>query len=103
MNETIVRHALRELILNENTSQYTKGEAIDELIRIERKDALSFVPTVHALWNASMQEFREHRATNNGGRIGTIKLVREKLGCGLSEALIIVKGIESHYDIHQHD
>ncbi len=97
MNETIVKFALRELILgNEDISYHTKKESLEELIRMEREEIRKeYSGTQAALWNASMAEFRTHRVSNSGGRIGTIKLVRERLQCGLSEALIIVKGIET--------
>jgi hypothetical protein len=97
MNETIVKHALRELIIyTPAATDYTKAEALDELLRMEREAIRKeYSGTQAALWNASMAEFRNHRASNSGGRIGTIKLIRERLQCGLSEALIIVKGIET--------
>ena len=95
MND-IVRFALRTLILSndESVSGYDKMLALDELLMMERKsaEANSNVPIQ---WHGCMAEFRTHRANNPGGRIGTIKLVRERIGCGLSEALIIVKGIET--------
>jgi len=97
MNETIVMHALQELILSVNyASENTRTEALTELIRIVREQERTISRGDKAIqWNASMAEFRNHRASNSGGRIGTIKLVRERIGCGLSEALIIVKGIET--------
>ena len=97
MNNT-VRFALREVIINEalNLSDFTRRDALDELIRQEREEVqeLNAKPNV---WNASMTEFREHRM--QGNRIATIKLIRERLSCGLSEALIICAGIESRFDI----
>jgi len=95
MNETIVMHALQELILSVNyASENTRTEALTELLRIVREQERTIQRGDKAIqWNASMQEFRQHRA--NHDRISTIKLVRGTIGCGLSEALIIVKGIET--------
>jgi len=103
MNETIVKHALRELIIyTPNATDYTRAEALDELLRMEReairKEQVAN-PATSTEWHERMNQFRAHRASNNGGRIGTIKLIREKLGCGLSDALIIVKGIETQDNI----
>jgi hypothetical protein len=98
MNETIVKFALREVILNENLnlSDFTRKEALDELIRRERREVLD-LNTRPVVWANHFAEFREHRMQND--RIPTIKLVREKLQCGLSEAMIIVRGIEARFDI----
>jgi len=94
----IIKHALRELIMNDMSSTYTRGEAIDALIRIEREEAVAEVPKTEAtLWCNHMHDFRTYR-TNNG-RIQTIKEIRRVLNVGLMEALIIVKGIESHDNI----
>jgi hypothetical protein len=94
---TIVKFALREVITNENLnlSVNTRNEALDELIQMERNEARNTGDSDPVRWHGHMQEFRQHRANNSGGRIGTIKLVRQVLNCGLSEALIIVKGIET--------
>jgi len=106
MNETIVKHALRELIIyTPAATEYTRAEALDELLRMEREairkeaketNAVHYVNNI-GKWNGNMQEFRQHRA--NHDRISTVKLVRERIGCGLSEALIIVKGIETQDNI----
>lgn len=98
---TIVKFALREIVINENLnlSLHTRNEALDELIRMERQEVRDeFSSTSAVQWNASMREFRTHRSKNN--RIDTIKFVRTAIGCGLSEALIIVKGIETQDGIN---
>jgi len=46
---------------------------------------------------AQMQEWREMREKQ--GRILTAKDIRAKLNIGLSEAMVICKGIETHYGI----
>lgn len=94
MNTTIVKFALREVILTENLnlSDFTRKEALDELIRMERAEVEA--QSTAEITGEQMRSFREHRKTHD--RIPTIKMVRSVLNCGLAEALIIVKGIESH-------
>lgn len=88
----IVKVALREFILDGSNPRELVSDALDELIAGNIVRVVDPNPIV-----SGMGEFREHRINN--GRIDTIKLVRSRLGCGLMEALIIVKGIESHFDI----
>jgi len=91
MNKNIVMQALRQLILNVDSMYVTndeRTEALNELLRIQRLGTIN-----HDL----MQYWRQFRTNND--RITTIKKIRTDLDCGLSEALIIVKGIESHDNI----
>ena len=91
MNKHIVCFALRRLILESGFSitDQDREDAITELIRIEREDANKVGFT-----GEQMRSFREYRKAND--RIPTIKEIRRVLNVGLAEALIIVKGIESH-------
>ena len=91
---TIVKFALREVIINDsiNLSDFTRIQALDELIRIEREEVQKMqTPSMTA---EKMRSFREYRKNND--RIATIKYVRQHLDVGLAEALIIVKGIDAH-------
>jgi hypothetical protein len=88
MANDIVLRALRALIVSDDFNSTSKLEALDEYVKLSEKPAaIAF----------SISEFREMRLQK--GRIMTIKVVRERFSCGLLEAMIIVKGIESHYDI----
>jgi len=85
----ITKVALREMILRDNASFPDRSAALDELI------AGSVVNVVTNPFDIA--EF--HGLRLRVGRIATIKAVRERFACGLLEALILVKGIESHYGI----
>ena len=95
----IVKFALREIVLNENLnlSTFTKQEALDELIRIEREEVQNLNAGCQTITADQMHSFREHRKSNH--RIATVKMIRSVLNLGLSEALILVKGIESQDNI----
>jgi len=87
---SITKYALRHLITTDNgVSETHKCDALDEYVRLCTPVAPGILPNV--------QELHDRRCET--GRIATIKYVREQMQCGLLEALIIVKGIESHYDI----
>jgi hypothetical protein len=90
MNKHIVMLALTQLVTNDNYSvtPEDKKEALNELLRIQR---------IGTIDHDAMQRFRQYRT--NAGRLDTVKMIRKELDCGLSEALIIVKGIEIHDNI----
>lgn len=88
MNRYIVMKALRSFVLNTFTEPDDRADALQELMNLQR---------IGCIEHDMMQRWRQHRT--NGDRIGTIKLIRKDLDCCLNEALIIVKGIESHDDI----
>lgn len=97
MNTEIILAALKNMILADDyagVSHDQRENALAEYVRL--KTPITSVDT-RVLWNGSMADFREHRRNNT--RIATIKMVRSVLQCGLSEALIIVKGIETHDNI----
>lgn len=82
----IVKQALRSIVMSGEFTFDFRESCLDELI------AGSIVQPIHPL--TGMNDFREYR--RHHGRIETIKYVRTSIGCGLAEALILVKGIESH-------
>lgn len=88
--------ALRHLILSSDyeVGLTEKREALEELVRLELENAKHH----NAL---HFGQFREHRANNS--RVATIKEIRNVLGCGLLEAMIIVKGIESYDGIKENE
>ena len=88
MNRYIVMKALRSFVLNTFTEPDDRADALQELLNLQRIGCIEY---------NSMERWRQHRT--NGDRISTIKMIRKDLDCGLAEALIIVKGIESHDDI----
>ena len=97
---SIVKFALTEVVINERLDlcDSTRRDALTELIRMERQEvqelnANAGQPIGHGLF----VEFGELRRTME--RIAFIKHVRTVLKCGLLEALVICKGLESHYDI----
>jgi ribosomal protein L7/L12 len=94
----ITERALRLFILNDGISEGSRCDAVDELIRIKMDEARQESRvTTSELWLNNMNNFREHRRNNH--RIATIKEIRKVFNCGLMEALILVKGIESHDNI----
>lgn len=84
----IVKVALRELILQGSATRQEVSDALDELI------SGSIVRVAPGISFADVTDYRRQH-----GRIESIKFARATLGCGLLEALVIIKGIESHYDI----
>jgi len=87
----IVLIALQALIMSYDSNLETKEKALAEYV----KRSLP-IPGASPLIG-STPDFHMYRLHH--GRIATIKAVRERIGCGLMEALIIVKGIEAHYNI----
>jgi ribosomal protein L7/L12 len=97
-DKAIVIDALRRMILDDNVYTHDRSAALDELVSIKMQEAREESRvTTSELWCNNMNVFREHRRNNH--RIATIKEVRKVFNCGLMEALIIVKGIESHDNI----
>jgi len=97
-DKAIVVDALRRMILDVDVYTHDRSAALDELVSIKMQEAREESRvTTSDLWLNNMNAFRTHRAQNH--RIATIKEVRKVFNCGLMEALIIVKGIESHDNI----
>ena len=98
VENAIIKEALRRMLLDVDVYTHDRSAALDALIAIEKQEAREESRvTTSELWLNNMNAFRTHRANNH--RIATIKEVRKVFNCGLMEALILVKGIESHDNI----
>lgn len=92
MNNSIILSALMEFALNDANTYREREAAFKEYNRLSEEINRDKV-------TLDLQRFINYRQNYPDARIQCVKMVREHFDCGLRDALIIVKGIESHFGI----